>query len=67
MKKLYYLFSASHFFCFPFIFKKICILRGRLVSFLESHFRECDSKKCDSRELKSRKSDFVMFGIPRKC
>ena len=32
-------------------------LRGYLVPSLE----------CDSRELKSRKSDFVMFGIPEKC
>ena len=30
-------------------------------------YRECDSIECDSRELKSRESDFVMFGIPRKC
>ena len=45
---------------------KYPILRGRLVPSLESHFLECDSKEYDSRELKSRESDFVMFGIPRK-
>ena len=32
-------------------------LRGYLVPSLE----------CDSRELKSRKSDFVVFGISEKC
>ena len=28
---------------------------------------KCDFRECDSRELKSRESDFVMFGIPEKC
>ena len=37
-------------------------VRGRLVPSLESY-----SLECDFRELKSRESDFVMFGIPRKC
>ena len=42
-------------------------IKGRLVLSLESYFRECDSKKCDFRELKSRESNFIMFGISRKC
>ena len=29
-------------------------------------FKECDCKKCDSKELKSRKNDFVIFGILEK-
>ena len=48
-------------FFFPFSFSFLR-LRRRLVLSLESHFLECDF-----RELKSRESDFVMFGIPRKC
>ena len=37
-------------------------IRGRLVLSLKSY-----SLECDFRELKSRESDFVMFGILRKC
>ena len=42
-------------------------LRGHLVSCLKCDSRECDYKECDSKELKSRKSDFVVFGISKKC
>ena len=33
---------------------------------LKLHFKGCDFKKCDFRELKSRKNDFVLFGILEK-
>ena len=36
------------------------------MSSLECNFREYNSKKCDSRELKSKESDFAMFGLPKK-
>ena len=38
-----------------------------LVSSLELHFKKCDFNEYDSRELKSRESDFVIFGIFGKC
>ena len=38
------------------------IIRGRLVFFLKLYFLECDSRK-----LKFKESDFIMFGILRKC
>ena len=41
--------------------------KRRLVLSLKLHSRECNFKKYDFRELKFRKSDFVIFGILRKC
>ena len=47
---------------FRYLSQSVFQLRGHLVSSLE-----CDFKECDFRELKSRESDFVIFGISGKC
>ena len=36
------------------------------MSSLKCDSKECNCKKCDFRELKSRKNDFVIFGILEK-